>query len=351
MELSSLIYNESIDWCWEHKSLNKKTLHKELYFQQRNKYAVPAAIIQTIRDVAIGNLRQTKFKFRPKKNKLSTINYDCRTLKLRRNILSLSTMEKRFKTTLKFPKWCESYVKNGICKSGKLVYDLKSDQFYIHLVFKLPNPTLKETGEIIGLDRGLINLVTTSEGIIYNAKKVRKQQRKYLYLRKKLSSKGTRSSKRLLKKLSGKEKRFSRDYNHCLSKKLANDQNVKVYVIENLKGISKNRHKGKKFNKKLSSWTFFQFEIFLTYKCVANGIEVVKINPKYTSQMCYKCGHIDKNNRNKEQFCCLKCGHKDHADVNAAKNIRRKFFELPTTGLKSITQSDRTKRFMSKIPH
>lgn len=343
LSISALVYNECIDWCFENQSLSKSKIQKELYHKQRKLYSVfPPSLLQTVRDVAIGNVRQTKFKFKPKKTNNYTINFDVRTMKLRGNLLEFSTLEKRFKTLISFPKWCENYVKNGICKSGKLTYDKKKNQFWFHLVFKIIDPNLKEIGEIVGLDRGLVNLVTTSNGKIYDAKKVRKQQRKYLYLRRKLSSKGTRSSKRLLKKLSGREKRFSRDYNHCLSKELANDPNVKIYVIENLKGISKNRHKGKKFNKKLSSWTFFQFETFLTYKCIENGIKVEKVCPKYTSQTCHHCGHIDKKNRNKEQFCCLKCGHKDHADVNAAKNIRRKYVQkLSTAGNKLISHTDK----------
>ena len=142
----------------------------------------------------------------------------------------------------------------------------------------------------------------------------------------------------MLKRLSGREQRFSRDVNHCLSKELASDKRVKTYVIEDLKGIRKSS-KGKKFNKKLSSWTFFQFETFLTYKCMANGISVVKVDPKYTSQMCHECGFVDKMNRNRDKFHCMKCGHTTHADVNAAQNIQRKFFaKLLMTGSKSLTR-------------
>ena len=58
---------------------------------------------------------------------------------------------------------------------------------------------------------------------------IRKHQRKYLYLRSKLQAKGTVSAKRHLKRLSGKQMRFSKNLNHCISKKLVNSE----YELEN----------------------------------------------------------------------------------------------------------------------
>ena len=56
------------------------------------------------------------------------------------------------------------------------------------------------------------------------------------------------------------------------------------------------------------------------------NVNVVLVNPDFTSQMCPKCGHISKNNRkSQETFCCEKCNHKNNADINAAKNIKDRF--------------------------
>ena len=56
------------------------------------------------------------------------------------------------------------------------------------------------------------------------------------------------------------------------------------------------------------------------------NVNVVLVNPDFTSQMCPKCGHISKNNRkSQETFCCEKCNHKNNADINAAKNIKSRF--------------------------
>ena len=56
-------------------------------------------------------------------------------------------------------------------------------------------------------------------------------------------------------------------------------------------------------------------------------IAVSWVNPKYTSQQCPICGHINKNNRIiQEIFCCEKCFHNNNADINAAVNIKNRVF-------------------------
>jgi IS605 OrfB family transposase len=250
---------------------------------------------------------------------------------LRDDQLILRNVGKRFNTTIKFPEWCKDIVKEGKPKTVQLIWNRKNQRFDVQIVFKLPDVGKKSEGKVIGIDRGLINLVVTSEGEFFGAKKVRGNQRKFLFLRRKLSSKGTRSAKRLLKKLSGKEKRFNQDVNHCIAKKLASRSDVKSYVIEDLNGIRNNKC-GKKLNKLLSSWTFFQLEFFLTYKCSANGISVQKVSPVYTSQRCSNCGRIHKENRNRGRYTCDVCGLKIHADVNAALNIRDRYVSKSSCG-------------------
>ena len=64
-------------------------------------------------------------------------------------------------------------------------------------------------------------------------------------------------------------------------------------------------------------------------KRLANKRDIVVswVNPKYTSQQCPICGHINKNNRiTQEIFCCEKCFHNNNADINAAVNIKNRVF-------------------------
>jgi putative transposase len=132
------------------------------------------------------------------------------------------------------------------------------------------------------------------------------------------------SGKRFLKRISRKEKRFSLDFLHCLSKKLIKNENVKTYVLENLSRIKPKKY-NKKSNKVVSNWGFKQFETLLKYKAEQKGINVEFADPMFTSQICSGCQNQDKNSRNKGMYRCGVCKLRIHSDVNAAKNIKNRF--------------------------
>jgi putative transposase len=95
-----------------------------------------------------------------------------------------------------------------------------------------------------------------------------------------------------------------------------------IFVLEDLSGIRNQKSKGKRLNKWLSNWSFYQLEQLLRYKAEAKGKQIVKVDARYTSQKCSNCGQIEKANRNGSHYHCDRCGYQEHADVNAAKNIR-----------------------------
>jgi transposase len=78
--------------------------------------------------------------------------------------------------------------------------------------------------------------------------------------------------------------------------------------------------------RRLHSWSFAQFHSFLSYKAQERGIQVVKIDPRHTSQTCSKCGYQARNNRRSQSlFLCRQCGYCLNADLNASYNIRNKY--------------------------
>ena len=78
--------------------------------------------------------------------------------------------------------------------------------------------------------------------------------------------------------------------------------------------------------RRLHSWSFAQLYSFLEYKAEARGIEVVKVDPRHTSQTCSRCGYQHRSNRRSQSlFLCRQCGYQLNADYNAAKNIREKY--------------------------
>ncbi|MGL6024080.1 MAG: RNA-guided endonuclease InsQ/TnpB family protein [Cetobacterium sp.] len=117
-----------------------------------------------------------------------------------------------------------------------------------------------------------------------------------------------------------KERNFAKTYNHQLSAEI-----IKV-ALKNRCGVIKLEKLTKNgFDSKLlRNWSYFELQTMIQYKAKMNGIEVLFINPAYTSQMCSECGNIDKENRpTQEQFRCTKCGFEANADHNASINIAK----------------------------
>ena len=69
----------------------------------------------------------------------------------------------------------------------------------------------------------------------------------------------------------------------------------------------------------------FVTEAKIEYKARLNGVKVIAVNPKYSSQQCSKCAHISKSNRRSQsEFECQACGFKANADFNASRNLRER---------------------------
>jgi transposase, IS605 orfB family len=81
---------------------------------------------------------------------------------------------------------------------------------------------------------------------------------------------------------------------------------------------------GRKLHKGIHNQGWGTFINMLKYKSNYYGNNLIEVDPKFTSQTCYICKHVDKNSRQGEVFQCTKCGYVNDADINAAKNILEK---------------------------
>jgi IS605 OrfB family transposase len=340
-------YFEAYKFCvnkgFELHTSSKKKLHNATYGELRKNYPkIPSALLQTVRDIACENLKAVKLKIKPiPKNKF--IRFDKRTFSFKNGLISVSTINGRKKFNVSIPKYFEKYL-DWNCKAGVLV--LKNNQLWLNLIFNKENIVNNHPKTVLGLDRGINNIVVTSNNEFYNSKQLKAIKGRYQYLKAQLQSKGTPSAKRKLKKLSGKEKRFVRDVNHCISKKLAS-KDFDCYALEDLKKIPRTR--GKRFNKKLGNWSFYQLENFLGYKVEELGKMVIKVNPEHTSQTCSKCGHIEKSNRNGSRFKCKSCGFELHSDLNASRNIAQ--IGMSELGRLSVNQPIVAPAMVATSPH
>ena len=175
----------------------------------------------------------------------------------------------------------------------------------------------------LGIDRGVNNIATTSDGDNWTSEEIDNRRQWYQDRRDTLQSVGTRSAKRRLQKLSGKQSRFQRDTNHTISKRLVSKAKARssAIVLEDLSGIRERTTVRRQQRARRSNWSFYQLRQFIEYKARIAKVPVIKVDPDFTSQTCSECGHCDSKNRNGSRFECRECGHSMDADKNAARNI------------------------------
>jgi IS605 OrfB family transposase len=164
----------------------------------------------------------------------------------------------------------------------------------------------------------------------YSGKAARHKANHYHKARQTLQRKGTRSAKRRLIALSGRERRFIADVNHQIRKEIAKPNSL--IGLENLTGIRERTKsksgkraskKQRKANRNKAKWSFAELHGYIDYKANLVGSLATKVPAHYTSQSCPKCGHTSKGNRPNKGllFCCECCGYELHSDLVGARNI------------------------------
>ena len=149
-------------------------------------------------------------------------------------------------------------------------------------------------------------------------------RQKYSRQRASLQRIGTKSAKRKLRKISGKERRFKKDTNHCIANDIISKAKgtARAIALEDLTNIRSRVTVRHQQRDKHSKWAFAELRNFLTYGAKQEGIPLKVVNPEYTSQQCPKCPCVDERNRKtRDQFECIKCDYKEMADYVAATNI------------------------------
>jgi IS605 OrfB family transposase len=309
---------------YDKKIYNAIELHKLTYQNCRENFNLPSQLAISARTKAVEALKSIKSKNKYSKcpqSKLTSIRLDCNSYSiLKSGEISILTIDGRKKLKLDIPAYYQHYFNEWKYTSADLV--VKKQKVYLHISFEKDVEDIKSNGKFLGVDRGINQLAVTSDNKFYSGDKLKFICQKRKTLRSNLQKNGSKSAKRHLKKLSGKEKRFKADLNHKISKEIINSLNPgDTIALEKLTGI-RNRKVRKRQRAALNSWNYYQLEQFLIYKAIARGINVVYVNPAYTSQKCSKCGNIDKKNRkNQANFCCKACGFKLNADLNASRNI------------------------------
>ena len=195
-----------------------------------------------------------------------------------------------------------------------------------------PEPSC-DPDDFLGVDLGVENLATDSDGQIHSGEDVEAVRVKCQTLKQALQSAADQAAnhrrrKRIRKKLkrtAQRESRFRRNTNHVLSKRIVEKAKGtgRGIALEDLKGIRDRIRFRKPQRNRMGSWGFDQLRQFITYKAEQAEVKLLLVDPRHTSQMCSQCGHVNAANRScQSRFCCKQCGYQAHADGNAARNIR-----------------------------
>lgn len=204
----------------------------------------------------------------------------------------------------------------------------------------------------IGIDKGFINLITTSNNTVYGQRfcniikphidkylGTQKERGKYWSLYHKY--KNTKKAENIKRNNLGyikfnKNKNLTKEtkkkfINHSINEFIKNEKPTEI-IVEDLSWGKKSKKKRYRLGFDLSSWDKGYLQERIKFKAYENNITVTKVNPAYTSQICSCCGKLGK--RNRKQFKCDSCEIVLDADYNASINIKNRKETSITTYMK-----------------
>ena len=240
----------------------------------------------------------------------------------------------------------------------ELVKNQKTNQYYLHVpldrvIFK---KQMTDSSEILGLDVGITDLITLSNGSVYGANSselfytlsdnlVNKNRSRLFSYKQKLEQRilteQENSKKNILeqklknleKNNLGSQKRNSKitkyksrivSHINCELNKMIKEEDIEEIVREDLNWSSKKRNVSRKQQNRFSTWSKGALLERLSIKLEEKGIKETIVNPAYTSQVCCKCDSLGI--RNGKTFKCLNCNSNIDADFNASINIKKRKF-------------------------
>lgn len=242
----------------------------------------------------------------------------------------------------------------------ELVKNQKDNQYYLHVPLDrvIPKKNITEESETLGLDVGMTDLITLSNGSVYGANSselfytlsdnlVNKNRSRLFSYKRKLEQRilteldqskkvileqklknledNNLGSKKRISKISKYKSRIVSHIN-CELNKMVKEEDIREIVREDLNWSSKKKNVSRKQRNRFSTWSKGTLLERLSVKLTEKGIKETVVNPAYTSQVCCKCNHL--GNRKGKEFKCSNCNLSIDADFNASINIKkRKFIE------------------------
>ncbi|ERT07961.1 transposase, IS605 OrfB family [Lyngbya aestuarii BL J] len=334
---------------------NRNSIQAVCYSEVKSQFGLTANHV--VRACArVGANRLTAKQKRRKVTGFKPTSFDCdaRTFRIIEDgyLVSLSTTGKRVKVPMRVSNYHIGKLKNQNPTSAQ-VCKHKDGNFYLHIQLKFEAPKPRKTQNVIGVDFGRRDIAVTSTGQSWSGKDINNTRDKYTRTRASLQKKAsqgksasprvspgvyagrTRSTRRrcreILKRLSGRERRYQTWLNHQISSSIITEavSTNSIVAIEDLTGIrdrTNNQPRKKTEGRRSNSWSFYQLRTCLEYQGIKEGVNVIAIPPAYTSQTCHKCLYIHpvkgQSYRNNKTFKCGNCGKSCDADFKGSKMIK-----------------------------
>jgi IS605 OrfB family transposase len=330
LEVANTACNYISTQAWDSKTFRQFPIHKLTYYDVKKMFDLTAqVVVRCISKVADAYKLDKKSKrtFKPH----GAIAYDNRilTYKLDSMELNIWTVEGRQKMSFAAGKRQMELLRG---QHGESDLCLVKGKYYLMVVCEVETPKPIDVEGILGIDLGIVNIAADSDGGGFSGASIEENRRTFEHRRKNLQKKQTKSAKRKLKKISGKQARFQKITNHTISKsivQIAYDTH-RAIALEELGGIREAPVRRKQ-RARHANWSFYQLRQYISYKAERKGVPVIFVDPRNTSRTCPECGCVDKANRKSQSvFLCIQCGFSANADYVASRNIRdRAVVNLP----------------------
>lgn len=267
--------------AWETQKFKRYPLQSLTYYEVRERFGLTAQMaIRCLAKVADAYRkdRDGQRAFRP----LGSIAYDDRILSWHTENIAVSIWTVNGREYIPYGAG-ERQRELLAYRQGETDLVYFNGMFFLLAVCDIPDPDERDAQGVLGVDLGVVNIAADSDGHIYTSEPIERNRQKMQQLRSALQASGTLSAKRHLRKLAGGQRRFQKDTNHVISKRLVEtaQRTNRAIALEELTGIhSRTRARGADQRARQSNWAFAQLRDFIEYKAKLAGIPVIRVDPR-----------------------------------------------------------------------
>ena len=219
----------------------------------------------------------------------------------------------------------------------------KTNKYYCSICCDIEPEEYEHTGEVIGIDLGIKNLVIDSNGNKYeNPKYLNGAEKKINHLQRLYSkkTKGSKNQEKARLKLATAHEKLSnkrKDYLHKITTKIIKENDIICIENLNVKGMKKNHT----LAKSIQDASFGTLVSMLNYKAKWHNRQIIEVGRYYpSSKLCSSCGNrMQYMGLEIRNWTCPVCHSEHDRDINAAINIKNEGLRILDEGTVGNTET------------